>query len=105
MFFRDRILCLRPHACARACVCMCVCVSWVSRVCMSSVCGPVLLRVFHHAHKALRDLTLSVCVCHHTQVLRINPDSSKAYYRRGVARHALQQTEGALADLTKAADM
>ncbi|KAL6760554.1 hypothetical protein V8C86DRAFT_3024307 [Haematococcus lacustris] len=46
----------------------------------------------------LPDLTLLV------QVLKLQPGNVKALFRRGTARHALGQTEGAKVDLTAAAE-
>ncbi len=38
------------------------------------------------------------------QVLKLQPGNAKALFRRGLARHALGQTESALVDLTEATE-
>lgn len=48
------------------------------------------------------ELASSTAAWVHAQVLKIQPENPKALFRRGVARHALGQTEGALEDLQKA---
>eukprot|EP00197_Chlamydomonas_leiostraca_P004432 CAMPEP_0202859602 /NCGR_PEP_ID=MMETSP1391-20130828/1645_1 /ASSEMBLY_ACC=CAM_ASM_000867 /TAXON_ID=1034604 /ORGANISM="Chlamydomonas leiostraca, Strain SAG 11-49" /LENGTH=376 /DNA_ID=CAMNT_0049538651 /DNA_START=34 /DNA_END=1161 /DNA_ORIENTATION=+ len=50
----------------------------------------------------IKDYHTAIYNC--TEVLKLEPGSVKALFRRGTARHALGQTEGALADLTAAAD-
>jgi tetratricopeptide (TPR) repeat protein len=51
-------------------------------------------------HLKLQDYPAAIAAT--TEALYIDPTNAKALYRRGIARHALGQTEGAMEDLKKA---